>query len=913
MTPGVDLLRELWFRLTTGFRRDRVRRELDDELAFHREMLTRDFEQDGLTPREAAGAARRRLGSPLSLRERSAAWWGFPSLEGFGQDLRYGARMLRHSPAFTLVAVGAIAIAIGINAGFFTLIDFFIWRPYPVADASRLVRPLAVDGRGWENIRFSWPELRTITEHAATLQDAVGYDAERVALRWSPAGGGAIAGSAGCVSGNYFVALGGSAAVGRTLLPDDDRPGAPPVAVLSDAFWQQAYARSPAAVGQDLLVNGAHLTIVGVARPEFIGVNPLVPYIWMPFSLAAQVGATPGRLLDPSNRFLVIHARLRRGTSLAQASAELSGLVRDPPAAPGTRAELTRLASVKVMSSESLAPLNAETTMVAAPGLLVVGLILVIACANLATLLLARALVRQKEIAVRLALGASRRRLLRQLLTESLLIAVLGAAAGLVLADWTVTATSRSFFSFVPAGLGTVALDLRPSWRVFAYTAALALLSVLTFGLTPALQATTPRLTAALKGEDAAFGSRIRRSRFRDALVSVQVAASVVLLVAAGTLVQSLRDVANVSIGLEPRRVLVATLGMSANGNARPGEVAERARLAARAAGLPGVATVARAMVPPLASSWPLLHVAVEGAGPKSGRPPLQGLPYNVVTPGYFDVIGQRIVAGRDFTADDSIAGTAAAPGGDRVAIVTRAAAQWLWPRQAPLGQSLRVAVSDSADRIYRVVGVAADAHSAMVWDWDGSGYIYLPATSRELSLYEMPLLVRSVAGAPDPARALEELASEIDRDAPLLVDPLTRLFETQIVPFRFLAMIASAVGLLGVGLAVIGLYGVVAFTVAQRRRDVAVHIALGAATRDVLRLVLRREMGLVAIGLAAGLLMAAGEARLLSSMVLPLSALTAGGWVLLTAVLLLVALAATVLPGLAALRIAPMEVLRQE
>jgi macrolide transport system ATP-binding/permease protein len=897
----MEILREVWYRVSARRRRASLERQLDEEMQFHRDMLSRDSRASGMSAGAADDAARRQFGNALSLRERSADWWGFPSLEGVLQDVRYAGRMLRRSPGFTAIAVGALGVAIGINSGFFTLIDAFMWRPIPVVNPSRLVKLIIVDARKWDNIRFSYPEYTTIASRSTTLEDVVAYDARQVALRVTGSAGNATAGSAGCVSGNYFSALGGTAAAGRVPTPLDDRAGALPVAVLSDGFWQRAFAGSPDGVGRDVAINGGHATIVGVVRPDFIGVYPLVPDVWMPLAACAQLGVTPGRLLDPANRFISIRGRLRTGVGISQAEAELSGIVREPPAARGTVAELTRITGVRLMKNESVVPFNAETALVAAPGMLIVGLVLVIACANLANLLLARALRRQREIAVRLSLGASRRRVLRQLLTESLVIALLGAALGLLLSNWTVTAVSRSLFAALPISLGRLSFTLHPSWRVLVYTAGLGAASALVFGLAPALQATAPNLTSALKGEDSLFGTRLRRSRFRDALISIQVAACLVLLVAAGTFVRTLREFAGVDTGLELQGVTVARLGLSAADHVPPALTAARARFAARVAALPGVTATARVTSPPL-TSWPLMHVAAAG-----DRGPLQGLPSTAVTPRYFDVVGQRILDGRSFSQDDS-------GGNALVAIVTAAAARTLWPGKPPLGQLLRVASSsDAADRIVRVVGVVANAHSVSMWDDDSRGYVYLPASAVDLASLEMPLLVRADATGPDLPRAVAAIAREVDPNAPLRIDRLRHLYGEQIVPYRYVAMIAAGIGAVGLALAIIGLYGVVAFSVAQRRRDVAVHSALGATSFDVLKLVLRREMRLVAIGLAVGLPLAVGEARLLGSLVLGLSPLGAGGIAVISVSLLTVAVIASVVPGLGALRIAPMQVLRQD
>ena len=634
-------------------------------------------------------------------------------------------------------------------------------------------------------------------------------------------------------------------------------------------------------------------------RDDFIGLVPLIPDFWITIPAASRLAMTPGTLSDPTNRFIDMRARLKPGITPSQSAAEISGMVAEPPLSRGG-ANASRITGAAVRPNDTMVEMTWQTALVLAPALIVVALVLVIACANLANLLLSRALARQREIAVRLALGASRGRLLRQLLTESLVISALGSVLGFALAAFTVTAVSRAFFADIPAAFGAVVLDLHPSWRVVAYTVGLGIVAVLSSGLAPALQVTSSSVTASLKGEDSVFGTRLRRSRFRDMLVAIEVAGCLVLLVAAGMLMSSTRAFGTRASGFEPQRVAFATFGLAATGRIPRALDSARGVFASRVLRVPAVTASARALRTPF-SSWPQLSVAAKN------QTEYRHIQFNAVTPRYFDVIGQRMSSGRAFTADDS-ANEA------RVAIVSAAAAHTLWPAAPALGQMLRVAQgADEPDKLYQVVGVAADAHAGMAWDFDDTGYVFMPATAHDFATYDMPVLVRSDAPAAVLERTLQDIAREVDPNSPIQVQTVIAARDVMLTPLRYGAWITNAVVAFGLGLALIGLYGVVAFAVAQRRQEIAVRVALGAGSRDVLRLVLRREMRLVVFGVAAGLVLAVGEAKLVEAWIIPLTPLGAGGFAGLAALLFAVAGLASLIPALGALRIAPMQVLRQE
>jgi predicted permease len=483
MSPTQALARA-WRTLRSRLRQNATDRELDEEMRFHRELLARDFEANGLSPRDAHDAARRQFGNPLLLRERSADAASFRVLRFFddvAQDVRFGLRLLRRSPLFTIVSVVAIGLAIGINSGFFTLIDAFVWRPIPVPRSDGLVRISMTLSKGGSGILFSYPQAQAIAKYSRTLSDVLPAGrCAQVAFRSSTSATAEPA-TGVCVSGNFFEALGGVASLGRALVPGDERDDAPPAIAISDRFWTRAFSRDPNVVGRDVIINGMHATVTGVIAPGFVGLVPLIPDFWITIPAASRVGATPGRLDDPANQFIDMKAKLRPGVALEQAAAELGGIAAATDVA--ARLDGSKITGVTLRPNQSMLPATWNTMLIVAPALVIVALVLVIACANLANLLLSRSLARQREIAARLALGASRARLVRQLLTESLVIALLGAALGFMLSTWTVTVISRAYFSNLPAAYGAIAIDLQPSWRAVAYTIALGVMSVLAFGL----------------------------------------------------------------------------------------------------------------------------------------------------------------------------------------------------------------------------------------------------------------------------------------------------------------------------------------------------------------------------------------------------------------------------------------------
>ena len=822
-----------------------------------------------------------------------------PTLEQVWHDVRHGLRLLARSPLFATVAISAIAVGIAVNASAFAFIDALMLRPLPVADSKHLVKLLAVDARHMTALGFSHRDFTSISSQSKTLRDVVAYRPQPVALRMSSTGS-AVQGSVGAVSPNYFTSLGAQAVVGRLINADDARDGATPAVTISNGLWVREFQQRADVLGQTLLLNGRRVTVVGVARSDFTGINPLVPDLWIPLRVADRLEITPGRLDDPANRILVLHGHLRDGFTLKQANGELSPLVSDPASPVGTAAALTRIVGVSLMPSDAALPANAETMLIVVPALFVVGLVLLIASANLGNVFLARALARQREIAIRLAVGASRARLLAQLLTESALVAALGTLLGLGLASLMVSLISRVGLSSVPATYGRVTVTVGLSWRAMGYSAVLATMSVFIFGLLPAIRSTRQDLVSALKSDASSFGFGIRQPRIRSALIAVQVGACVFVLVAVGILVHNLRAMVGSASGFDDSSVVVARFGLTSASHVPASVARDREEFARRAALIPGVARIAQTSSPPY-SAWPMLHVASDEA-----RQGLVAASYVLTTPEYFETLGQRVIEGERFGQQDTIDAS-------RVAIISRATERRLWPDGHAVGRLMRVADPHaSADRLVRIVGVVSNAQNQSAREADDAQYVYFPATSADLAALPMAFVMRTRGDQSVVLSAMQRLAAEIDPAEPLVATPLRALRDQQILPFRYVALSAAAVGLFALLLAIIGLQGVVSFVVTQRRRDLAIHIALGATTRQVLLLIVR-ELRAVVVGLAVGTIASIGLVPMLASMTLALSPLPVSQFVAIIIGLAVVASVAVGLPARASLRIGPMEVLRQD
>jgi predicted permease len=817
-------------------------------------------------------------------------------MESFINDTRYAIRKLAQRPGFALIALLTMALGIGANSAIFSIVNAILLRPLPVERPDQLVEIYSQQEEEEQPSTQAYPDYLDIATRDDLFSGVIAYTADFLSLNQDGRSEMMLGES---VSGNYFDVLGVPAARGRTFIAgEDDQPGAPPVAVISHGLWTRRFAADPGIVGRVIALRGTPFEVIGVAPEEFSGLYVgISSQVWIP--LAAQGGLAAGGvdLEERGSRWLFVKGRLREDVRFAQAQAGLDVLAAQlAEAYPGTNAErrfpLMRTSDVRIhpMVDKAIAP-------VAVLLMVVVGLVLLIACTNLANLLLARALGRRKEVAIRLALGAGRGRLIRQLLTESLLLALAGGTLGLLLARW----TSALLVKLQPPTLFTVHLDLSLDTRVLAFTLIVSVVTGVLFGLAPALQTTRPQMVPALKDETAVFQKAGRSLGLRNSLVVGQVAVSLLLLIGAGLFVRSLVNAQEIDPGFERERAAVLTLFLDLNNDYTQEQGGTfLAELGDRVGSLPGVEATALATRMPLGASVQTSEYYPEGYEnlPEDG---LTG-DNTIVSAGYFEAMNIPLLHGRDFGEQDH----ADAP---PVVIVSEAAARRFWPGENAVGKQLRIGGPDRPLRT--VVGVARDTKVRTLGEAPRP-YIYRP-----FSQDYVPWLSMVVQTAGDPAPVLPMIRREVEvLDASMPIIELKTMSEHLNLMLFLPRMGGILLGLFG-GLAMLlattGLYGVIAYSASQRTREVGIRVALGAGRRDVVMMVVRQGLTLVAVGAAIGLALAIAATRPLGSLLYGVGAWDLATFVGVTLMLVAVALAASLVPALRAARVDPMVALRYE
>ncbi len=903
-------------RLSALMKQSRVEREIDEELRSHLEMRAADNMAQGMTKEEASRDARLRFGNPVVVKENVQRMDVALGVDSLFADLRYALRGCLKNPGFTVVAVLTLALGIGVNTTFFTAYDGVALKSLPVKDGDGLLRVeqwLASGATGDPQFFFSWPEYLYYRDHGRDLMETI-VASRLISVPAIPPGASAATAETlqgQMVSDNYFPTLASSAAVGRFFLAEENRPAAEPVMVLSYPFWQRRFDADPSIVGKTLKVNDATFTIIGVAPPDFIGTGapPLVPDFWAPVTMQARL--EPGHLWleQPNDGQLQMLARLRPGVSRSQAKAQFLLL-----AEQWGQANHHQDKTVAITLEQ--ATFFGETNTVwfrSIVGLLmaVVGLVLLIACANLANMLMARGNVRRHEIAVRRALGASRTRLLRQLLTESILLALMGGAAGLLLSVWMShllgIVLTQMVQSLQIVGGSAFTLSLTADIRVYAYTLLLSLGTGVIFGLYPALQFSKADAISALKDEGATSGQQTTRSRLRSLLVGGQFAVSLFLLISAGLLIQGIRRSLTVDPGYETKRVFFVSL----NAGRRPLPALQRAVIN-RLESVPNVASVAIASKPPGTGTYTVPAI-VEGS--RGSEWSLRGGALgDLVSPGYFQTMNVPILWGRNFTRQEAESG---AP----VAIISEATARRLWPGEDAIGKRLKLDLEfNKIWREFEVIGVAKDVRNANLTRVDPV-YFYLPSDPAKFA--GNALLIRVEGDPVDATKAvLDSLKAMDERFRPSLVSLEDAHIRIQRLLPQMLGTFVGILACLALPLAAVGIYGVISYLVSQRTREIGIRMALGATKADVLNLILRQGMHPVIIGAALGLLLSATASSVVHAfLVFPgapdalfgVSFLDPLSFVGLSCLLTAVALLASYIPARRAMRVDPMAALRYE
>jgi putative ABC transport system permease protein len=879
----MTLIRRIWFFVT----RWRRLQDLDAEMRLHVEMRADANRRRGLAPDEAMRVAKARFGNSLKLREETRDVWGFSGVERVTDDLRSAMRQLIRRPTWTVVVVLTLALGVGANVSVFTLVDTMLLKPPSWNHDDRLAWIVSVNPLSGRVFNVSYSDYLAYHDHATTLSAVL-------------AGGGkafSVGGPhpqrvhGGLVSANFFDVLAIRAARGRTFAPGDDVAGAHAVTVLSDAFWREQFGADPSVIGRSVPINGTPFTIIGIAPAGFTGLAYAddAEQLWVPLAMQRLLTPTGSGFFPANTPWLRVVGRLRDGVTVAQSDAEVRVLAEplNPAGTPRQRKRSARVMSVQGgMTPWEQHDLGPVFGLIA----IVPGLVLLIACANVANVLMAHHVSRRREFAMRRAIGASRGRLVRLLLTEALVLALLSAVAGFAVSFGLTALIAR--IGNVPAEVTAL---LVPDRRALLAALAAAMLTTVVFGLAPSLTATRFEVLPTLKDEGptstAGGGGRLRRL-----FVVVQVAVSLALLIAAGLFLQSLSKALRVDPGFDIRSAVAVSFDPDLQGYDAARRDAFIAQLIERASSLRGVTSAAVTSSLPLGGETFGAEVISE-----SRTAPVLAM-VESISPRYFQTMRLTLLRGRDFSDTD----TADAP---PVAIVSDTAARRLWPGADPLGRSVRGVDSNAPWR--EVVGVVGDVRHGSLTESAQAAY-YLPLSQHADS--PLSLVVR---GAADPAallRSLADVAHDLDRDLPLFnMRTLEAGVRRSLNLRRASASLFAVFGGLAVLLAAIGVYGVVAHSVSLRTREVGIRMSLGARAADVFRMFVRESLRLSLVGVAIGLGISAAMSKLLTSFLFGLTATDTVTFAGASAILCVVAMVATCLPARRAAHVDPLVALRHD
>ncbi len=917
----MNWLRVLGMRVRAIFARRHLDTVLDEELQAHLDLLIAQNLQRGMPPEEARRAAKLSLGGADQIKESVRDQRGLPLLESLFADVRFGLRMLRKSPGFTAVAVLTLALGIGANTAIFSIVDAVLLKSLPVANPQELVlfsdEPIQGTHSGsvlagiW--YEFTYHDYEFFQDHNESFRGLCAFESNRhtIRVRTSEASSAVRAEFAHgkVVSGNYFSVLGIQPALGRLLVPSDDRTGAPAVAVMSYAYWHGRFNSDRSVVGRTLEINDAPFTIVGVTPPEFFGESINTEDFWFPLIAHPQVSGHKPVFEDTSFYWLNMMGRLKPGVTLRQAQVAVNVefrqlLLAEAGSTPSPRYQLSLANSYIQLApgARGISYLRSKYSQPLHVLLAVVGLVLLIACANVANLLLSRAASREREISVRIAVGASRGRLVRQLLTESLLLATMGALLGVLAAWW-----GAKFLFTLVAGSG-FPVHISENSSVLGFTLLISVAAGILFGLAPAIRASRADLAASMRGGSNAARASLRKFGSANALVVFQIAMALPLLVGAGLFARTLQNLLLQEMGFREDHVLVAPIEPQTAGYTPEELQAVYPQLLDRVSAIPGVFSVTLDSTTPLGGNESETNISIQGPSaprPEKGGEPSTEINAHMVDVGarYFETLGTPILLGRDISPEDIQQNR-------RVCVINQTMARKYFAGANPIGQRYCSGSPFDPKREFEIVGVAADARYYSIRD-------AIPPTAFNASaeLGRDGYIVIRTAG--DPALIESEIPHVIARVAPRLPStravPLRNQIQDRFQQDRTVAGLSSTFGGLALLLACIGLYGTMAYRVSRRTNEIGIRMALGAQQSGVLWLVMKECAVLVAAGLGIGIPLALASTRIIASQLFELSAMDPLTIALASVALAIVATIAGFVPARRAMRVDPMVALRYE
>lgn len=872
----------LWQRL---WRRDEIHRDIDEELQFHIEMKIKDNIADGMTPEQAKADAMRRFGNIQKVKSNCREARGIEMIENLSQDIRYGLRMLLAKPSFTIVAILALALGIGATSAIFSIVNTVILKPLPFQAQENLVLIWETNqATGNEQVEVSYPNFldwrvqNQVFDKIAALP-SVNFD-------WTMTGKAEPQQVTGIfTSANFFSLLGANPVLGRNFTDEDEKANAASVAIISHGLWQRQFGSDPNAIGQKIVVESQATTIIGVMPQSFD--FPSGVEIWVPLTPSPD-----GWMQQRGFRVMRAIARLKPGVNLVQAQAGMNTIAKrletDYPK-DNNGAGILLIPLTKVIFG------NAEPALLAMLG--AVALVLLISCANVANLLLARAASRQKEFAIRVALGAGRLRLIRQLLTESLLLALTSGIFGLLLAYVGIKVLVSLAPSDIPRITGAK-LDL----QVMLFTFLISLLTAVIFGLVPAFQAAKVSINEFLKESGSRLFGSLPARRMRNYLVVAEVAFAIILMVGAGLMIRSFNKLQNLDAGFNPKNIL--TLRVALNQSKYTSKDHYRnffQQFYEKVKDLPGTESVGAVLMRPLSGTvgwdYPFTiqgqTVEEHKSNPSSN--------FETITPNYFHTMGIPILAGRDFTNLDMVESA-------KIAIVGESLAKKYWPNQDPIGKVLKIGAPDSKRSWLTVVGMVKDVRYR---EWEATRLdIYVPFPQEPQ--YRMDFVLKTKGNPLGLIKDFNQAVYEIDKEqAVSSITTMQELVAGALARSRYNMFLFSLFAVLALTLSMVGVYGVLSYTVAQRTQEIGLRIALGATESHVLSLIVGQGLKLVLVGVGLGVVISWALSRLLTSLLYQVSATDPITYLLIPSLLMIVAALASYLPARKAMKVDPIIALR--